>query len=144
MRQVDIAAALGITQPSVSALARRGMPTSSIEAAAAWRAANVNFVFRQPRHATPPSLPPLPSLAAGEAMLAAGADISPLMPAIRAELRAVYPGLRDSVLLSIELWDKLTEHLPLPADSTQIDDDDANEVGDFLYALACGEVGNNW
>ncbi|MFZ1827995.1 MAG: hypothetical protein WAW42_04355 [Candidatus Competibacteraceae bacterium] len=140
MKQADLAKALGLTQPTVSALKARGMPTDSVAAARAWRAAHVNPVIRLPRPTRPPKLPPLPSVAAGEAMLATGADIfSPILPAIRAELRAVHPPLRGSVLLSLELWDKLTEHLPLPADPTPLDDDAANEMGDFFYSLACGE-----
>jgi len=43
--QSAIAAALGITQPAISQLVRRGMPTHDIEAAQAWHRRNV-----RPRH----------------------------------------------------------------------------------------------
>lgn len=41
IQQKDIAAALGVSEATISDYVRRGMPTDSMEAAAAWRAANV-------------------------------------------------------------------------------------------------------
>ena len=41
MSQSQIAKALGISQPAVAQLAKKGMPTDSVEAAQAWRSANI-------------------------------------------------------------------------------------------------------
>ena len=41
MRQSQITKALGISQPAVAQLAKKGMPTDSVEAAQAWRSANI-------------------------------------------------------------------------------------------------------
>jgi transcriptional regulator with XRE-family HTH domain len=41
MSQSQIAKALGISQPAVAQLSKKGMPTDSVEAAQAWRSANI-------------------------------------------------------------------------------------------------------
>lgn len=41
MSQSQIAKALGISQPAVAQLAKKGMPTDSVEAAQAWRSVNI-------------------------------------------------------------------------------------------------------
>jgi DNA transposition AAA+ family ATPase len=41
MSQTQLAKALGISQPAVAQLAKKGMPTGSVEEAQQWRAANV-------------------------------------------------------------------------------------------------------
>lgn len=42
MTETELAEALGIQQPAVSKLIKRGMPTSSVDAARSWREANVH------------------------------------------------------------------------------------------------------
>ena len=59
--QTAIAAALGISQPAISQLVRRGMPTHDIEAAQAWHKRNVRprqRRVRRTRTATPETQTP--------------------------------------------------------------------------------------
>ena len=42
LTQAAIAAALGLTQQRISQLAKQGMPTTSVDAADKWRAANLD------------------------------------------------------------------------------------------------------
>jgi hypothetical protein len=42
MTQAELGKALGVQQPCISKLIKRGMPSDSIEAAREWRDANIN------------------------------------------------------------------------------------------------------
>jgi DNA transposition AAA+ family ATPase len=55
MSQTQLAKALGISQPAVAQLAKKGMPTGSVEEAQSWRAANVGQ--KRGRRASQPTAP---------------------------------------------------------------------------------------
>ena len=71
--QADIARALGISPARVTALKARGMPTCSVEAAAAWRTLHLReHVHRRPAsgRAQPPASVPAAAAAQAPARLA--------------------------------------------------------------------------
>jgi len=55
MSQTQIAKALGISQPAVAQLAKKGMPTESVEAAQQWRSANIGAKRSKTSAARPPA-----------------------------------------------------------------------------------------
>ena len=64
MSQTQIAKALGISQPAVAQLSKKGMPTDSVEAAQAWRSANIGVKRAKAMPAAPrQSAPPASELA---------------------------------------------------------------------------------
>ena len=58
MSQSQLAKALGISQPAVAQLAKKGMPTDSVEAAQQWRSANIGVKRSKPK-AVPQSVAPV-------------------------------------------------------------------------------------
>jgi len=64
MSQTELAKALGISQPAVAQLVKKGMPTGSVEEAQSWRAANVGQKRgrRVSQATTPIGLSALPEL----------------------------------------------------------------------------------
>jgi transcriptional regulator with XRE-family HTH domain len=58
MSQTQLAKALGISQPAVAQLAKKGMPTDSVEAAQHWRSANIG-AKRGKRKASAPTTTPI-------------------------------------------------------------------------------------
>lgn len=138
LTQLQLAAALGISQPAVSQLVAQGMPAASIEAAQAWRKANLN-----PARAKFPPEPPrlLGLLQDAEARIAAGEDIAPLLPALRRALRQVPADQRANVAMSVALWDALTNPIgsTIERETATLTTAEAEEMGVFWYALAAGE-----
>jgi len=57
MSQSQLAKALGISQPAVAQLAKKGMPTDSVEAAQQWRAANIGVKRGKPKAVSQPVAP---------------------------------------------------------------------------------------
>jgi transcriptional regulator with XRE-family HTH domain len=57
MSQSQLAKALGISQPAVAQLAKKGMPTDSVEAAQQWRAANIGIKRGKPKAVPHPMAP---------------------------------------------------------------------------------------
>lgn len=57
MSQSQLAKALGISQPAVAQLAKKGMPTDSVEAAQQWRAANIGVKRGKPKAVPQPVAP---------------------------------------------------------------------------------------
>jgi len=127
------------------------MPVDSPEAAAAWRAANI--APRMPRRPPPPPAPPPPSpaqqpvlaLATSTAeLLAAGADVQPLVPALRAALAAVPAAERSPLALPMPVWRLLTADVlalvPSDKQEGELSDADAEALGPFWFAAAAGEV----
>lgn len=57
MSQSQLAKALGISQPAVAQLAKKGMPTDSVEAAQQWRAANIGVKRGKPKAVPKPVAP---------------------------------------------------------------------------------------
>ena len=52
--QFDLAAGLNVSQPMVSKLKKRGMPTHSVAAAVAWRAENLNVAHHREKKSAGP------------------------------------------------------------------------------------------
>lgn len=163
--RTELAAWLGIAKSAVTEQAKRGMPVDSLEAAQAWRAANLNPARVKGSRFDPSKLRP-PQQDPGEAVkraaamldlahaeLDAGRDIDRLEAHLRAALRAVAPPLRDSLPLHADVIRYLVRHVLalLPDDQDALNDDgspvwdedlsdgDAQACGEFWYGVACGE-----
>jgi transcriptional regulator with XRE-family HTH domain len=139
LTQIQLAAALGLSQSAVSQLAKQGMPTNSIAAARAWRETHLH-----PGRAKP--APRAPSLSAlleeAEALLDVGGDIGPLMPDLRLALRQAPADQRAAVAMSEDLWDSLTApigHAFKPERGAALTPAQVDEMGGFWYAMAAGE-----
>jgi transcriptional regulator with XRE-family HTH domain len=139
LTQIQLAAALGLSQSAISQLAKQGMPTGSVEAARHWRECNLH-----PGRAKP--APRAPSLRAlfeeAEALLDVGGDIEPLLPDLRNALRQVPADQRAAVAMSETLWDALTaptDHVFETERGAALTPAEADEMGGFWYALAAGE-----
>jgi len=141
--QNHLAELLGIAKSICSRHVARGMPTDSLEAARAWREANLNIARRKgirfDRYYQPPGQqgkpppPPVASLAAqasalmdaASALLAAHQSITAMVPYLRAALRAVPSPERDSVGLSLDVMRLLVSDVLalLPADKNALCED---------------------
>ena len=139
LTQIQLAAALGLSQAAISQSVAKGMPTHSIEAARAWRETHLH-----PGRAKP--APRAPSLSAlleeAEALLDVGGDIGPLMPDLRLALRQVPDDQRAAVAMSEGLWDSLTApigHAFKPERGAALTQAEADEMGAFWFAVAAGE-----
>ena len=139
LTQIQLAAALGLSQAAISQSVAKGMPTHSIEAARAWRETHLH-----PGRAKP--APRAPTLAAllrkAEALLEAGEGVAPLLPRIREALRQVPADQRAAVAMSKDLWDSLTApigHAFKPERGAALTQAEADEMGAFWYAMAAGE-----
>lgn len=129
MKMIDLARELGISTSMVSRLAKRGMPTDSVERAARWRRRHLEpartkrpaAVDSPPAPAAqkaPPTPPRIqhPSSArqaaealmqyAGE-MLERGEDIARLVPSLRGTLATVPVAEREAVVLPVPVMDVL-------------------------------------
>ena len=164
MLKKELAEALGISGAMVSKLAKRGMPTDSLERAQRWRRRHLEpgrvkgqrMGTTAPPEATPrTTTPPAPGSEVTRAnhltevaahILDGGGDIAALLPGIRAALRAVPEPLRDEVQLHMGTMavligpDILTEATPTDAPPEPVTDDGWQEMGRFWYAVAAGEV----
>lgn len=173
--QNHLAELLGIAKSAMSLQARRGCPTSSLEAAQAWRREHIDPArrkgqrfdkYRQPqRRVQAPIEAPDPSLAAqASALLAAasalmetGQTIEALMPSLRAALHAVPLPERDDVGLPLDVMEVLVTDVlallpprgsgalnddgsPVWRDGATMSDADAQEVGEFWFSVAAGEL----
>ena len=139
LTQIQLAAALGLSQAAISQSVAKGMPTHSIAAARAWRETHLH-----PGRAKP--APRAPSLSAlleeAEALLDVGGDIGPLLPDLRLALRQVPADQRAAVAMSKDLWDSLTApigHAFKPERGAALTPAEADEMGGFWYAMAAGE-----
>ena len=139
LTQIQLAAALGLSQSAVSQLAKQGMPTNSIAAARAWREANLDPARAKPVP-RPPTLAAL--LRSAEALLEAGEGVAPLLPRIREALRQVPADQRAAVVMSVDLWHVLVEHAAdafKPERGAALTPAQVDEMGGFWYAMAAGE-----
>lgn len=166
LSQKALGRALGISQPMVSRLAARGMPTHDVVAAQHWRERNLNPAatkatrdkLKSARVQIVPSTKPAPFVSGAEhakaaaalaehlgAMLEAGQSVAPLLPAMRQALRAVPFDYRDFVPMSAALWrELLAAHLeeltqPDPPDTPPMSDIEKEVTGWICYRLAAGE-----
>jgi len=140
MKQSELAAAFGITSGAISQCVKRGMPTTSVEAAQRWREAYLNPLKAKQN--------PIGAFQIRwrqiEALRESDMDITPLLPGLRVALRAIPKEQRDIIKMSVELWDALTAHctafLSEEVDATPLSPDDAESMGLFWYSVACGEL----
>ncbi len=162
--QNHLAQLLGIDKSTCSLAAKRGMPTHSLEAAQAWRRANLEpgrvKGMRMGTTAPPPPPQPVRSAAlrhaealtkAAALVLEAGGLIDAMLPNLRPALAAVPPWERADLEIDLAVWQVLVAHV-MPAfdadeaaspDSTRasdpVIDKDAEWMGVFWYQVAAGE-----
>ena len=80
------------------------------------------------------------------ALLGAGLPLDVFAPTLRAALAVVQPELRDAVGLDLEVMKTLLAPVLalIPEEgkgtSEKMTDEDAQDAGQFLYAVACGEI----
>jgi hypothetical protein len=106
MKQSDLAQALSLSRAAVSRLVARGMPTSSAEAARAWRRDHVRVRMRPRTEGHPVSgaaarlLDRVTALAASAAeALSTGDGFKAIEPDLRAAIAALPDELRERVLI---------------------------------------------
>ena len=140
LTQIQLAAALGLSQAAISQSVAKGMPTHSIEAARAWRETHLH-----PGRAKP--APRAPSLSAlleeAEALLDVGGDIGPLIPDLRLALRQVPGYQRAAVGMTEAIWDMLTDPVGSAFERETAEFLTTAEVegmGAFWFSAAAGEV----
>jgi hypothetical protein len=131
----ELARLLGIDRSAVSRAKAKGMPTSSLEAAMAWRDANMSIAYRKDHNELRGAARP-GSKAFGRTALstvnrmaekAHRAAVSGLFELIENELREalrnVPPSSRSQVALSKETWDVLVEYALGPNDGKSMEAD---------------------
>ena len=142
MKQKDLAKRLGLSQAMVSRLVKRGMPTSSTEAASRWRARNLAALRVDLR-------PAADSVAARvekvrQLMAAAADDFEGHADRLRAAMRGVPQYARADMQIDLEVMRQL-----LPAGlvaelggacDTPDDEADREYVAERIYGIACGEL----
>lgn len=117
----ELARLLGVDRSAVCRMKRRGMPTDSLEAAQAWRAANLSPAHRKDLNPARSGVRAETAAAAVERMarvlpIAEAAVRSGALHVVEPELRAAWAALpeleQERVLMSVELWDALClDHL---------------------------------
>lgn len=127
----------------------------SVEAARAWRAANIKeTAHRLAKHSPPRRSAAVQRVAklmtVAGAALQAGKSIAGQVPALRAAMHAVPEHERPAVLLHAGVMDVLTADVgevlaegaaEAPATgSAAMSDDDAEWMGTFWYRVAAGEI----
>lgn len=161
----EIARALGVSRQAVHTLHRRGMPVHSVEAAHAWRKANLDPARRKRGdfddelrlRALVARADDLMQAAGGA--LAAGneAAFEALVPALQQALRDVPEEGRDRVMLSVDAMNRLCAPMIECIDRCKAEDaaaaaeagtappetagapGDCEAMGSFWYTLAAGE-----
>lgn len=161
----EIARALGVSRQAVHTLHRRGMPVHSVEAAHAWRKANLDPARRK-RSGFDDELRLRGLVArADDLMRAAGgalaagneAAFEALVPALQQALRDVPEEGRDRVLLSLDAMNRLCAPMiecigrckaedeaaaaeaGTPPPDTEGAPGDSEAMGGFWYSVAAGE-----
>ncbi|MBP3982741.1 hypothetical protein J8G26_18950 [Acidovorax sp. JG5] len=150
--QNAIGRALGLSSPAMTKMKKQGCPMTSIEAVRAWREKHLNIAMRkpEPRRTTAATRDHLAHAQAcmrgAAALLVAGLPLDVFAPTLRAALRNVPPELRDAVGLDLEVMKTLLAPvlalIPEEGKDTgeKMTDDDAQDAGQFLYSVACGEI----
>lgn len=157
--QNAIGRALNLSSATMVKLRKRGMPTDSVEAAHAWRQANVRPTIytsalrnqvrpaRANQSGAVETVHELMTIAG--AALADGRSIGSLVPALRAAMAAVPAHQRDAVMVSGPVMDVLVSEVAarIALDDTapgpcagHLDDDQAQHLGEFWYQAAAGEI----
>lgn len=160
--QLQIGKALGLSPASISKYRARGMPTGSVDAAAAWHREHVK--------ATAHRVPRMPATAQrhgeqscdaaarafalldlADKVLASGNEIAAMIPELRQALRAVPGADRASILVPFEVFDVLTANVLAALQDDEPGDNQATPpmsdaaaeaaaMGDFWYRCAAGEI----
>lgn len=160
--QADLAAALGIDPAMVTRYKGRGMPLHSIEAAQAWRDANVRVRLTREADAstTGRALEGEQAAARAGALLQAagelleqGGNVAPMAATIRQAMAAVPVEQRGRVLFPANIMDWLTEDVARVVKKGDLAGllyghlaqgrrprGDAVDMGAFWYAVAAGEI----
>lgn len=150
--QNAIGRALGLSSPAMTKMKKQGCPMTSIEAVRAWREKHLNIAMRkpEPRRTAPAQHEHLAHAQAcmrgAAALLVAGLPLDVFAPTLRAALAAVPPELRDAVGLDLEVMKTLLAPvlalIPEEEKGTgeKMTDEDAQDAGQFLYSVACGEI----
>ena len=165
--QTHLAELLGIAKSAVSAQAKRGMPTDSLQAAQMWRTqhidparkkgARLDAHYRPSQRDQPTQQAPEPATVAhaadlmnvAHAALEAGQPIDALVPLLRAALRAVPVPERASLGLSLPVMRALLKHVldVLPDPSARPTDQDGSPFyidGETLSADDAEFTGAIW
>lgn len=160
MTLTDLARGLHISKGQASKLAARGMPTSSIDAAIAWRKSNLDPAWAKipgSGRVEPIHLRGRDALARITRLaLAAHAELgtpglASHLPGLRIALKAIPAKDRPKVAMPVEIWDALTLEVAAEvgtdgnqrADTSSGPDLDAAEcaeLGAFWYSAAAGET----
>lgn len=156
--QNAIGRALGLSSAAMSKLKKQGMPVHSVEAASAWRAANIKeTAHRLAKHSPPRRSAAVQRVAklmtVAGAALEANKSIAGQVPALRAAMHAVPERERPAVLLHAGVMDVLVAEMgavladgddgadEAPATGgAPMDDDEAAWMGRFWYGVAAGEI----
>jgi hypothetical protein len=160
--QTALAAALGIDPAMVTRYGRKGMPLHSIEAAQAWRSANVRVRMtpETDASATGRALEGEQAAARAGALLQAagellehGGDVGPMVATIRQAMSAVPGEQRGRVLFPANIMDWLTEDVAKVVKKGDPSGllygnlvqgrrprGEAVDMGAFWYAVAAGEI----
>ena len=168
--QNHLADLLGISKSVVSAQVARGMPTSTLEDAQAWRKRNLDPArskgqrfdrFRTAPPAKRPKTDPVGRVNAlmqrADQTLAEGLPLGGLIQELKTAMAAVQQSQRDNVHLSVAVMRVLLERIlswlgdpaktpnfsdgtPIYCDGASMTDEDAQAAGEMLYSLACGET----
>lgn len=165
MSRKELAAALELSPSSITALAKRGMPTNSIEAAMDWRAQHLNPCMvkgvRPDVRAVPAAMQCGPDVAPAAVDYADAAlrDLAELVtvaeaalkvgrfnviePAMRAALRSVPATHRAHAVLPLPLWDALVQPV---AELIEAIDDEAPSAADAggMTDAEADEMGGFW
>lgn len=158
--QNAIGRALNLSSATMVKLRKRGMPTHSVEAAHAWRQANVrptvytSALRNQARPARADQRNVVDNvhelMAIAGTALADGRSIASLVPVLRAAMAAVPARQRNAVMVSGPVMDVLVAEVAarIAIDDTTpgacaapMDDDQAQYLGEFWYQAAAGEIG---
>lgn len=166
MVKKELATLLGLSGAMVTKLAKRGMPTDSLERAQRWRKRHLepgrvkgvrfdsNYKPSAPAQPTRPAIDHLAEAAellnVAAVALSAGACIDALIGALRAALAAVPAHERDRLLLPVNVMDLLvadvaaqlpsSNHAQLNESDGDMTDQEAIEMGRFWYRVAAGEI----
>lgn len=146
MNQATLARELGISGAMVTKLAKRGMPVHSVEAASAWRRANLDPARSKAMARGPVAVDPVERAeeCGRQALYLMGrGDRTTWRTRMAAALADVPHEARDAVRLPVEVLDAMLSGVlaAIPAAERVADmgEAEAEASGALLYAIAAGE-----
>lgn len=155
MKQSHLAAVLGVSPAMVSKMKAAGMPCTSAAEAKAWRQANlslghtkalrIDYLCREPDPAA--VLRRLKTFGEAAAIELEAGRFGELADDLRETMRSLPAEHRPHLAMPAAVWDALipaavVEELRAPPDDGErpATPEDAEEVGQVVYGLACGEL----